>query len=201
MAGPVELGADELGAVAGDPGRGRGAGRECRPGAGASATGTGARGVGRGRRGGPGRTSVEGDGGRGGAGGWGRRRRGRDAGAGGRGPLKEQENLGFEYSGAEDPSHMVPALELTDEEVLERLQKMLKGASVVPLTVSEFSTNNPPPTELGHNFVDPIPLDVLPAIANTGENLAGASVTTGAMVAFIETEEEEGDDAPLITRW
>ena len=40
---------------------------------------------------------------------------------------------------------MVPALELTDEEVLERLQKMLKGASVVPLTVSEFSANNPPP--------------------------------------------------------
>ena len=40
---------------------------------------------------------------------------------------------------------MVPALELTDEEVLERLQKMLKGASVVSLTVSEYSTNNPPP--------------------------------------------------------
>ena len=58
-------------------------------------------------------------------------------------PLKERENLGFEYSRAEDPSHMVPALELTDEEVLERLQKMLKGASVVPLTVSEYSANNP----------------------------------------------------------
>ena len=40
---------------------------------------------------------------------------------------------------------MVLALELTDEEVLERLQKMLKGASVVPLTVFEFSANNPPP--------------------------------------------------------
>ena len=60
-------------------------------------------------------------------------------------PLKERENLGFEYSGAEDPSRMVPTLELTDEEVLERLQKMLKGASVVPLTVSEYSANNPPP--------------------------------------------------------
>ena len=34
-------------------------------------------------------------------------------------PLKERENYGFEYCGAEDPSHMVP--ELTDEEVLERL--------------------------------------------------------------------------------
>ena len=59
--------------------------------------------------------------------------------------MKEREHLGFEYSGAEDPSRMVPALELTDEEVLERLQKMLKGASVVPPTVSEFSANNPPP--------------------------------------------------------
>ena len=36
-------------------------------------------------------------------------------------PLKEREHLGLEYSGAEDPSRMVPALELTDEEVLERL--------------------------------------------------------------------------------
>ena len=36
-------------------------------------------------------------------------------------PLKERENFGFEYSGAEDPSRMVPALELTNEEVLERL--------------------------------------------------------------------------------
>ena len=59
--------------------------------------------------------------------------------------MKEREHLGFEYSGAEDPSRMVPALELTDEEVLEHLQKMLKGASVVPPTVSEFSANNPPP--------------------------------------------------------
>ena len=54
-------------------------------------------------------------------------------------------NYGFEYSGAEDPSRMVLALELTDEEVLERLQKMLKGVSVVPLAVLEYSANNPPP--------------------------------------------------------
>ena len=31
---------------------------------------------------------------------------------------------------------------------------------------------------MGRNFVDPIPLDVLPAMVNTGENLAGASVTS-----------------------
>ena len=39
---------------------------------------------------------------------------------------------------------MVPALELTDEEVLERLQKMLKGVSIVPLAVLEYSAKNPP---------------------------------------------------------
>ena len=50
-----------------------------------------------------------------------------------------------EYSGAEDPSRMVPALQLTGEEVLERLQKMLKGVSVIPPAVSEFSANNLPP--------------------------------------------------------
>ena len=44
----------------------------------------------------------------------------------------------------EDPSRMVPALELTDEEVLERLQKILKGVSVVPLAVPEYCVNNPP---------------------------------------------------------
>ena len=59
--------------------------------------------------------------------------------------MKEHEHYGFEYSGVEDPSRMVPALELTDEEVLERLQKMLKGVSVVPLAVLEYSANNPPP--------------------------------------------------------
>ena len=48
---------------------------------------------------------------------------------------------------------MVPALELTVEEVLERLQKMLKGANVVPLTVSEFSANNPPPAVSHFLFV------------------------------------------------
>ena len=40
---------------------------------------------------------------------------------------------------------MVPALELTGEEVLERLQKMLKGVSVIPPAVTEFSANNPSP--------------------------------------------------------
>jgi hypothetical protein len=41
---------------------------------------------------------------------------------------------------------MVPALELTEEEVLERLKKILKGVSVVPHMVPEYCADNPPPT-------------------------------------------------------
>jgi hypothetical protein len=55
------------------------------------------------------------------------------------------EHYGFKYSRAEDPSRMVPALELTDEEVLEHLKKILKGVSVVPHPVPEYRANNPPP--------------------------------------------------------
>ena len=60
-------------------------------------------------------------------------------------PLKERENYSFKYSRVEDPSRMVPALELTGEEVLERLKKMLKGVSIVPHTVPEYCANNSPP--------------------------------------------------------
>jgi hypothetical protein len=60
-------------------------------------------------------------------------------------PLKVREHYGFEYSRAEDPSHMVPALELTNEEVLECLKKILKGVSVVPHPVPEYCADNPSP--------------------------------------------------------
>jgi hypothetical protein len=39
---------------------------------------------------------------------------------------------------------MVPTQELTKEEVLERLCKILKGVSVVPLRADEFTAENPP---------------------------------------------------------
>jgi hypothetical protein len=61
-------------------------------------------------------------------------------------PQKEQEHYGFEYSGVKDPSRMVPALELTNEEVLKCLQKILKGVSVVPHTVPKYRADNLPPT-------------------------------------------------------
>jgi hypothetical protein len=40
---------------------------------------------------------------------------------------------------------MVLPLELTKEEVLERLKKILKGLSVIPHTVPEYRADNPPP--------------------------------------------------------
>jgi hypothetical protein len=58
--------------------------------------------------------------------------------------LKEREHYGFEYSGAEDPSRMVPTLELTKEEVLERLKKVLKGVTIVPHVVPKYRGDNPP---------------------------------------------------------
>jgi hypothetical protein len=55
-----------------------------------------------------------------------------------------REHYGSEYSRTEDPSHMVLALELTKEEVLERLKKILKGVSVIPYTVPEYHADNSP---------------------------------------------------------
>jgi hypothetical protein len=40
---------------------------------------------------------------------------------------------------------MVPALELTEEEVLEHLKKVLKGVTIVPHAVPEYCGDNPPP--------------------------------------------------------
>jgi hypothetical protein len=37
---------------------------------------------------------------------------------------------------------MVPALELTEEEVLERLKKILKGVSVISHTVLKYRADN-----------------------------------------------------------
>jgi hypothetical protein len=40
---------------------------------------------------------------------------------------------------------MVPALELTEEEVLERMKKVLKGVTIVPHTVPKYREDNPLP--------------------------------------------------------
>jgi hypothetical protein len=68
-------------------------------------------------------------------------------------PLKLREHLGFEYSRAEDPSQMVPTLELTKEEVLECLRKVLKGVTIVPHAVPEYCGDNLPPAVSCFTFV------------------------------------------------
>jgi hypothetical protein len=59
-------------------------------------------------------------------------------------PLKARETYDFEYAKAEDPSRMVPMQELAEEEILERLRKILKGLSIISHQVDEFSATNPP---------------------------------------------------------
>jgi hypothetical protein len=59
-------------------------------------------------------------------------------------PLKARKTYSFEYAGAEDSSQMIPMQELT-EEILEHLQKILKGVSIISHQVDEFSATNPPP--------------------------------------------------------
>jgi hypothetical protein len=73
-------------------------------------------------------------------------------------PLKEREYVGFEYSGAEDPSQMVSVLELTKEEVLERLRKVLKGVIIVHHAVPEYCGDNPPPAVSCFTFHEYFPL-------------------------------------------
>jgi hypothetical protein len=45
-------------------------------------------------------------------------------------PLKARETYGFEYAGTEDLSRLVPSDELTEDEVLQGLRRILKGVSI-----------------------------------------------------------------------
>jgi hypothetical protein len=53
-------------------------------------------------------------------------------------------------TGAEDPSWLVPSEELTKDEVLQRLRKILKGVSIIPHRVDEHDAANPPPAVSVH---------------------------------------------------
>jgi hypothetical protein len=61
-------------------------------------------------------------------------------------PLKARERYGFEYAGAEDPSRIVPTQELTKEDVLGHLRKILKDVSVIPHKVGKYTAEKLPPT-------------------------------------------------------
>jgi hypothetical protein len=53
---------------------------------------------------------------------------------------------------------MVPALELTEEEVLERLRKVLKGVTIIPHAVPEYCGDNPSPAVSCFTFREYFPL-------------------------------------------
>ena len=56
-----------------------------------------------------------------------------------------REHLSFEYTGPKDLSRLVPDDELDEGGVLQRLQKILKGVSIMPLHVEEYDSTHPPP--------------------------------------------------------
>lgn len=59
-------------------------------------------------------------------------------------PLKDRVNYGFEYIGENDLTRMSKE-ELSEEEVLKRVKKMLKGVDGLPHPLEEFHLGRPPP--------------------------------------------------------
>jgi hypothetical protein len=60
-------------------------------------------------------------------------------------PLKDRVHYGFEYTGCQDPTR-VTSNELSEGEVLERLQDILGVVSVIPYQFREHNHDHPPPT-------------------------------------------------------
>ena len=58
-------------------------------------------------------------------------------------PLQARETLGFQYQGMADSSRYSEE-EISDEEILSRVQRLLKDVKKVPVVPNMFSTANPP---------------------------------------------------------
>jgi hypothetical protein len=58
-------------------------------------------------------------------------------------PIQQRHKLGFEYTGAEDPSRMC-AEELSDDAALLRVKRVLLDVDAVPYIPGLFSAQNPP---------------------------------------------------------
>jgi hypothetical protein len=58
-------------------------------------------------------------------------------------PLRERVHYGFEYVGVEYPTRMSKD-ELSEEEILGRMQKILKDVSCIPLKFEERDVDHPP---------------------------------------------------------
>jgi hypothetical protein len=58
-------------------------------------------------------------------------------------PIQQRHRLGFEYTGAEDPSRMC-AEELSDDAALLRVKRVLLDVNAVPYIPGLFSARSPP---------------------------------------------------------
>jgi hypothetical protein len=58
-------------------------------------------------------------------------------------PIQQCHRLGFEYTGAEDPSRMCVE-ELSDEAALLRVKRVLLDVDAVPYVLQLFASQNPP---------------------------------------------------------
>jgi hypothetical protein len=67
-------------------------------------------------------------------------------------PLRERVHYGFEYIGLEDPT-WTSKDELSEEEILERLQNMLKDVNVIPLQFKERDADNQPAAVSGISYI------------------------------------------------
>lgn len=57
--------------------------------------------------------------------------------------LQQRCHSGYEYTGVTDPSRLSPD-ELSTDEIMVRLKRMLKNVGLIPTIVREFSAANPP---------------------------------------------------------
>ena len=58
-------------------------------------------------------------------------------------PLQARETLGFQYQGTADSSRYSEE-EISDEEILSRVQRLLRDVKKVPFVPDTFSVVNPP---------------------------------------------------------
>ena len=58
-------------------------------------------------------------------------------------PLEAQETFGFQYQGTTDSSRFLEE-EILDEEVLSRVQRLLRNVKKVPVVPDTFSGTSPP---------------------------------------------------------
>lgn len=60
-------------------------------------------------------------------------------------PLMQREHFGFEYTEINDSSHIKEVVELSDEELIERMEQILASVPCTPPRVVEYDAGNPPP--------------------------------------------------------